>query len=121
MVANGILENATIVLSLKYLSNSWRSLQMPLINSKVELKLKSKKHCVLFTSGVENTNADLNNFVFAIKDIKLYIPVVILSAKDNQKISNFLPKDLKDQFIGMNVKQKKRIEIQQLSTDIFSN
>ena len=94
---------------------------MPLFNSKVELKLKSKKHCVLFTSGVENTNADPNNFIFAIKDIKFYIPVVILSAKDNQNISNFLPKDLKDQFIGMNVKQKKRIKIQQLSTDIFPN
>ena len=85
------------------------------------MKLKLKKHCVLFISGVENTNADPNNFIFAIKDIKFYIPVIILSAKDNQNISNFLPKDLKDQFIGMNVKQKKRIKIQQLSTDIFSN
>ena len=30
--ANGILINATIVVPLKYLSNFWRSLEMPLIN-----------------------------------------------------------------------------------------
>ena len=85
--ANGILENATIAVSLKYLSNFWRLLQMSLINSKVELKLQWKKHCLLSTSGIENTNADPNNFISTIKSTKLYIPVVTLSAKDNQKIS----------------------------------
>ena len=44
--ADGILKNATIAVSLKYLSNFWRSLEMPLINCKVELKLKWKKYCV---------------------------------------------------------------------------
>ena len=38
--ANGILKNATIFVPLKYLSNFCRSLEMPLINCKVELKLK---------------------------------------------------------------------------------
>ena len=38
-VANGIIKNATSTLLLKYLNNSWRSLEMPLINYKVELKL----------------------------------------------------------------------------------
>ena len=38
--ANGILRNATIAVSLKYLSNFWRSVEMPLINCKVELKLR---------------------------------------------------------------------------------
>ena len=38
--ANGIFKNATIAVSLKYLSNFWRSLKMPLINCKVKLKLK---------------------------------------------------------------------------------
>ena len=37
--ANGILRNATIA-PLKYLSNLWRSFEMPLINCKEELKLK---------------------------------------------------------------------------------
>ena len=34
--ANGILKNATIAVPLKYLTNFWRSLEMPLINCKVE-------------------------------------------------------------------------------------
>ena len=44
---NGVLKNATIPVPLKYLSNFWRSLEMPLINCKVELKLKWTKYCVL--------------------------------------------------------------------------
>ena len=38
--ANRIFKNATIALQLKYLSNFWRSLEMPLINCKIEFKLK---------------------------------------------------------------------------------
>ena len=45
------------------------------------------------------------------KDTKLYVSVVTLSARDDQKYQNFLAKDLKDQFIGMNVKQKVKINI----------
>ena len=54
--ANGILESETIAVSLKYISNFWRSLEMPLINCKVELKLKWTKHCVLFAAGADNAN-----------------------------------------------------------------
>ena len=38
--ADGILKNITFVVPLQYLINFWRSLEMPLINCKVELKLK---------------------------------------------------------------------------------
>ena len=38
--ANGILKKTTIALPLKYLSNFWRSLKIPLINCKIESKLK---------------------------------------------------------------------------------
>ena len=41
---NGILKNATIGVPSKYLSNFWRSLEIPLINSKIELKLKWTKY-----------------------------------------------------------------------------
>ena len=37
---NGILKNETIAMSIKYLSNFWRTLKIPLINCEVELKLK---------------------------------------------------------------------------------
>ena len=45
--ANGILQNATTAVPLKYLSNFWISLKMPLISCKVELKLKWIKYCIL--------------------------------------------------------------------------
>ena len=77
---------------------------MPLIHCKVELKLKCTKYCVLSAAGNDNTNANLNNFVFTIKDTKLFVSVKTLSASDNQKLSKLLSKgDLKDQFIGMNI------------------
>ena len=43
--ANGILRNARIAVPLKYLSHFWRLLEMPLINCKLELKLKWTKYC----------------------------------------------------------------------------
>ena len=55
---------------------------MPLVNCKIELKLKWTKHCVLAAAGNDNAN---DNIIITMKDTKLYVPVVILSAKDNQK------------------------------------
>ena len=60
---------------------------MPLINCKLELKLKWKEHCVLAAVGGDNTIADPSNIIFTIKDTKLYDPTLTLSAKDNKKIS----------------------------------
>ena len=37
-------------------------------------------------------NIDFNNTTFAIKDKKLYVPVVTLLARDNQEVSKFLSK-----------------------------
>ena len=58
---------------------------MPLINCKIELKLKWTKYCV-FTAN-ENDNGNTDNIIFTIKETKLYVPVVTLSAKNNQKLS----------------------------------
>ena len=49
--ANGILENQTIPVPLKYLSIFCRKLEIPLINFKIKLKLKWTKHCILATDG----------------------------------------------------------------------
>ena len=65
---------------------------MPLISYKVELKLKWTKYCVLSVAGNENGN-DGNNIIFTIKDTKLYVPLVTLPAKDNQKLSKLLNKE----------------------------
>ena len=59
--ANGVLKNATISVSLKYLSNFWKSLEMPLINCKEELKLKWITICVLSAAGNDNFNGIVND------------------------------------------------------------
>ena len=38
-----------------------------------------------------------------------------------ENYQSFLEKDLKDQFIGRNIKQKVRIKIQQMNIEIFLN
>ena len=60
--------SVNVVVPLKYLSNSFRSLEIPLINCKIKLNLTWKKECVLST--------DAGNAVFIINDTKMYVPVV---------------------------------------------
>ena len=93
---------------LKYLSNFWRSLELPLINCKVELKFKWTKYCVLSAAGNENANDNDNdnNVIFTIKDTKLYVPAVNLSAKDNQKLSKLLRKRFERSFYWNEYKTK---------------
>ena len=68
--------NVKVVVPLKYLSNFFRSLEMPLINCEIKLNLTWKKKCVLST--------DVDDAVFIINDTKLYVPVVTLSREDNK-------------------------------------
>ena len=44
---NDSLTNAKLVIPLKYLSNFWRSLNIPLINCEIELTLTWSKNCVV--------------------------------------------------------------------------
>ena len=73
-----------LVLPLKYLSSSWGSLEMQLINCKIELSLKWYENCILSSAGTAAT--------FAITDTKLYVPVVTLKIEDNAKLSELLSK-----------------------------
>ena len=90
--ANGILKTATIAVPLKQLSNFWRSLKMQLINCNMELKIRWTKHCVLPVAGTNNANGNDDDIIFTIKDTKLYVPVVNLSARDNQILSKLCSK-----------------------------
>ena len=85
--ANKKKENVKIVVPLKYLSNFWRSLKMPLINCKVEFSLKWYGECILSTSGTAET--------LKITDTKLYVPVITLTTEDNTKLSKLLSKGFK--------------------------
>ena len=77
VVANNIARlNVRIVVPLKYLSNFFRSLEMPLTNCKVKLNLTWKKECVLSNQA--------GDAVFIINDTKLYVPVATSSKEDNK-------------------------------------
>ena len=68
--------NVKVIVPLKYLTNFFRSLEIPLINCKIKSNLTWKKECVLSTG--------VGEAVFIINDTKLYVPVVTLSKEDNK-------------------------------------
>ena len=75
---NGNTKDVEIIVPLKYLSNFWRTLEMPLIDCEVNLILTWSKDCVITNSeGVAK---------FKITETKLYVPVVTLSTQDNAKL-----------------------------------
>ena len=83
---NGTKNGVKIAVPLKYLSNFWRSLEMPLINCKIELSLKWYERCLLTVA---------NTATFKITDAKLYLPIVTLKSKDNTKLSKLLSEGFK--------------------------
>ena len=84
---NGTKNGVKIAVPLKYLGNFWRSLEMPLINCKVELSLKWYETCLLTTA----TTA-----IFEITDAKIYyVPIVTLSVEDNSKLTKLLNEGFK--------------------------
>ena len=73
-------KDVEIMVPLKYLSNFWRTLEMPLINCEVDLILTWLSTCVITNS----TGAGR----FAITDTRLYVPIVTLSTQENTKLFN---------------------------------
>ena len=78
ITGNTPAKDVEIIVPLKYLSNFWRALEMPLINCEVNLILTWSKDCVITNSSGEGK--------FAITERKLYVPAVTLSTKDNEKL-----------------------------------
>ena len=66
---------------LKYLSNFWRTFEMPLINCEVEIIMDWSANCVIIYT-------DVNEQVptFTITATNLYVPVVTLLTQDNSKL-----------------------------------
>ena len=79
-------KNGVIDVPLKYLSNFWRLLEMPLINCKFQLSLKWYERCLLTAA---------NTATFEITDAKRYVPIVTLSVEDNLKLTKLLNKGFK--------------------------
>ena len=79
---NSSVNDAKTVVPLKYLSNFWRSLEMPLINCKVYLELNWIEDCILSSAG--------NYAKFEITDDKLHVPIVTLFTKDSEDLARQL-------------------------------
>ena len=75
---NGNEKDVEIMVPLKYLSNFWGTLEIPLINCEVNLILTWSSTCVITDSNGAGT--------FEINDTKLYVPVVTLSTQENTKL-----------------------------------
>ena len=75
---NGNEKVVEIMVPLKYLSNFWRTLEIPLINCGVSLTLTWSSNCVITNSTGEGK--------CKITDTNLYVPVVTLSTKDSEKL-----------------------------------
>ena len=78
---DGDINNVEIMVPLKYLSNFWRTLEIPLINCEVELILTWSENCIIIS-----TNIAAQNPTFTITETTLYVSVVTLSAQDNLKL-----------------------------------
>ena len=61
---------------LKYLSNFWRTFEMPLINCEVELILTRSANCVIIYTDIANQDP-----AFELDEANVYVPVVTLSTQ----------------------------------------
>ena len=88
-------KEVTIAIPLKHLGNFWSNLDIPLINCEITLNLTWYSKCALVgrayraavagppvVNGVESPT----DVTFRITDCKLYLPVVTLSAKNDNKL-----------------------------------
>ena len=83
------------------------------------MKLKWANYCALAAADADNVNANSNNIIFTIKDTKLYVPVVTLLAKDNEKLSQLLSKGFERSVYWDKTKHENKNTT--MNIDIFSN
>ena len=78
-----------IIVPLKYLSNFWRTLDTPLINSEINLPLTWSDNCVLTSKAKRDADPAINNptnATFKITDTKLYVSIVSLSTENDKTL-----------------------------------
>ena len=84
---DGNEKDVEIMVPLKYLSNFWRTLEMPLINCEISLILTWPPTCVITNSTGQGK--------FEITDTNIHVPVVTLSTQDNAKLLEHLKSGFK--------------------------
>ena len=85
------VNNVKLVVPLKYVSNFFRSLELPLVNCKIDLELTWHKDCII--SSADTAASQVVSFM--ITDTKLYVPIVTLSTKDNNNLTKQLNEGFK--------------------------
>ena len=126
-----------IAIPLKYLGNFWRTLQIPLINCKITLVLSWYKECVLVGRALRNApNPQPNPPIaaiesptdakFEITDCKLYVPVVTLSAGNDNKLLEQLKSGFRrtikwNKYMSQMSNQNKNNNLNYLIGPTFSN
>ena len=75
------IDGVEIIAPLKYSSNFWRTLEMSLIDCKINLILTWSANYVIIYANVANQDPE-----FEITETKFYVPVVTLSTDDNAKL-----------------------------------
>ena len=109
---NRSLKNAKIVVPLNYLSNFFRSLETPLINSKIHLELNWNNNCVMY--GADAGGND-NKATFKITSTNLYVPIALQSTKDNVNLTKQLNEGFKTSVYWNEYKPK--VETKDLDND----
>ena len=94
-LAAGNTKDVEIIVPLKYLSNFWRTLEMPLINCEVSLFLTWSSTCVITNSTGEGK--------FAITDTNLYVRAVTYQLKIMQNCFSNWSLVLEEQLTGANI------------------
>ena len=101
-----VTKEVEIAMPLKYLSNFWRTLDIPLINCEVSLALSWSATCVITSieqrliTAAEGTNPEQRdnfptNAAFKITGRKLHVPVITLSAENDNKLLEQLKTGIK--------------------------
>ena len=126
-------EVVTIAIPLKYIGNFWGSLDIPLINCKITLILSWYKECVLVGRAFRGPPAAAANRInsptdtkFEITDCKLYVPVVTLSAENNNKLLEQLKSGFRrsikwNKYMSQMSNQNKNNNLNYLIDTTFSN
>ena len=138
-LAAGELEkdNVEIAIPLKYLGNFWRSLDIPLINCEITLILSWYEKCVLVGKTLRNAPDPQPNppivavesptsAKFEITDCKLHVPVVTLSAENDNKLLEQLKSGFRitikwNKYMSQMSNQNKNNNLNYLIDPIFSN
>ena len=123
-------EDVKIAIPVKYLGNFWRSLDIPLINCEIMLVLPWYKECVLVgrahrgpPTAAINSPTDAK---FEITDCKLYVPIVTLTAENDNKLLEQLKSEFRrtikwNKYMSQMSNKNKNNNLNYLIDTTFSN